>query len=91
MESIALTKGDQIAVCHFNDSPASPPRETQRDADRVLPGDGCVDLRRFVALLRQVGYNRWLSLELFREDLWAQNPLDVAKLGLEKMRAVVET
>ncbi|MEX2286898.1 MAG: hypothetical protein WD648_07405 [Planctomycetaceae bacterium] len=40
--------------------------------------------------LRQIGYDRWLSLELFREDLWAKNPCDVAREGLEKMHAMAE-
>jgi sugar phosphate isomerase/epimerase len=81
---------EQIAICHFNDSPTVPPREQQHDRDRVYPGDGHVDLKRMLALLRQIGYNRWLSLELFREDLWARDPEEVARVGLEKMRAVAE-
>jgi sugar phosphate isomerase/epimerase len=43
-----------------------------------------------VALLKQIGYDRFVSLELFREDLWQRNPLEVARIGLEKMRAVCE-
>jgi len=90
VESIANTRADQIAICHFNDAPQDPPREQQHDPDRVFPGDGHLDLKRMLALLRQVNYNRWLSLELFREDLWAQDPREVARTGLEKMRSVVE-
>ncbi len=90
VESIAKTRSEQIAICHFNDVPESPPREQQRDPDRVYPGDGHFDLQRMLALLRQVNYNRWLSLELFRDDLWAQDPREVAHVGLEKMRSVVE-
>ncbi|MDB5385224.1 MAG: Xylose isomerase [Planctomycetaceae bacterium] len=89
-ESIALLKSEQIAICHFNDTPASPPRLQQHDKDRVYPGDGHLDLKRMLNLLRQIGYNRWLSLELFREDLWASDPREVARVGLEKMQAVVE-
>jgi 2-keto-myo-inositol isomerase len=89
-EGIAQLDGRQIAVCHFNDSPASPPAHQLTDSDRVLPGEGVVDLKRFLALVAGTGYNRWLSLELFREDLWRRDPLEVAKLGLEKMRAVCE-
>jgi sugar phosphate isomerase/epimerase len=89
-ESIARLKGDQIAISHFNDTPASPPRVEQHDHSRVLPGEGHLDLQRYLDLLRQVGYRRWLSLELFREDLWSRDPREVAKLGLEKMRAVAE-
>ncbi len=89
-ESIAKLQGDQIAISHFNDTPASPPRVEQHDHSRVLPGEGHLDLKRYLDLLRQVGYRHWLSLELFREDLWSRDPREVAKLGLEKMRHVAE-
>ena len=55
-----------------------------------MPGDGCIDLKRYCDLLRQTGYNRWLSLELFREDLWEQDPREVARIGLDKMRSAAE-
>lgn len=90
MESILKLKESQIAICHFNDSPTIPPREQQHDRDRVYPGDGHVNLKHMLDLLRQIGYRRWLSLELFREDLWQRDPLEVARVGLEKMRAVAE-
>lgn len=89
-ESIAKLKDSQIAISHFNDTPASPPRQQQHDHSRVMPGEGHLDLGRYLDLLRQVGYRRWLSLELFREDLWSRDPREVATLGLEKMRAVAE-
>lgn len=89
-ESIANLKEQQIAIFHFNDAPVSPPRAQQHDKDRVYPGDGHLDLKRQLDLLRKIGYKRWLSLELFRPDLWAKDPLEVATVGLEKMRAVAE-
>jgi 2-keto-myo-inositol isomerase len=91
LESIALLDESQIAVSHFNDAPADPPRQQQHDPDRVLPGEGHLDLRRYVQLLSATGYRRWLSLELFREDLWRADPLEVARTGLARMRAVVES
>lgn len=91
IESISKLTADQIAVSHFNDAPADPPRDTQRDPDRVMPGDGIVDLKLYCDRLREIGYEGFLSLELFREDLWQQDPLEVARIGLEKMRAVAES
>ncbi len=91
IESIALLKPNQIAIAHFNDSPAFPPRTLQQDADRVMPGDGIVDLKLFCRLLKQTSYDRHLSLELFNRNLWAKDPEEVARTGLEKMRAVVES
>lgn len=90
VDSIAKLRGGQIAVAHFNDTPATPDREHQRDGDRVMPGDGHLDVRRYLTLLAGTGYRGWLSLELFREDLWARDPLEVARVGLAKMRGVVE-
>lgn len=90
-ESLLKLPGERIAVCHFNDAPKDPPRPQQHDKDRVMPGDGHLDLSKMVRYLKQVGYNRWLSLELFRPDLWEEDPREVAIRGLEKMRAVVES
>jgi 2-keto-myo-inositol isomerase len=90
LDSLTKLPGNRIAICHFNDAPRQPPRAEQHDKDRVYPGDGHLDLHKMIRLLAQVGYDRWLSLELFREDLWAQDPGEVARRGLEKMKAVVQ-
>jgi len=89
--SISKLRGDQIAISHFNDTPSSPPRLEQHDHSRVMPGDGHLDLKQWCRLLNETGYRGYLSLELFREDLWARDPREVAKLGLEKMRASAES
>jgi len=90
VESIAKLTASQIAVSHFNDVPSDPPREVQHDKDRVMPGDGHFDLKRYVKLLGQVGYEGFLSLELFRENLWALDPMEVALVGMQQMREIVE-
>lgn len=90
IESIGKLAADQIAISHFNDAPGHPPAHEQRDPDRVMPGDGVIDLKRYCHLLAATGYDRWLSLELFREDLWQRDPREVARLGLDRMRAVAE-
>lgn len=89
--SLKKLRGDQIAISHFNDAPASPPRLEQHDHSRVLPGQGHLNLKEWVGLLRDAGYDRWLSLELFNQELWNRDAKEVAKLGLETMRAVVES
>ncbi|MCA9052459.1 MAG: sugar phosphate isomerase/epimerase [Planctomycetaceae bacterium] len=89
-EMIAQLRPEQIAICHFDDAPASPPAGEQRDPDRVMPGEGIIPLGRFLDLLQQIGYSGWVSLELFREDLWQRDPLEVAREGLAKMRGVCE-
>jgi sugar phosphate isomerase/epimerase len=81
---------ERISIFHWNDAPAQPPRQTQTDNDRVLPGEGILNLSGLAARLRKIGYNRFLSLEIFHRGYWEQDPLHVAALGLQKMKASVE-
>lgn len=89
--SLSLLKADQIAISHFNDTPSTPPRLQQHDHSRVLPGKGHLNLKQWIDLLKKSGYNRWLSLELFSEELWARDPKEVAKIGLDAMKSVAES
>ena len=78
-----------IQVFHLNDYPADPPRETIGDRDRVMPGDGIAPLARIIRDLYDNGSEAVLSLELFSPAYWEKDPLEVAKTGLAKMKAVV--
>ena len=86
-----MIPGDRVAICHFNDSPELPPREQQHDKDRVFPGDGHVDLKAMVQYLREIQFNGCISLELFNPAYWEMDLEEVARIGLEKMRTVVES
>ena len=90
IEDLLTISGKQMSIFHINDVPAQPDPLTQTDADRVLPGDGIVDLRHVIAILRQIGYCGPLSLELFNPELWTKNPLDVVQTGLDRIRMLVE-
>lgn len=80
---------ERIAHHHFNDAPDHKPRGSQTDPDRVMPGDGVIDLDAEVEMLREKGYadrNGTVSLELFNRDLWTKDPNDVLKVGMERMQ-----
>jgi sugar phosphate isomerase/epimerase len=79
-----------IQVFHLNDYPADPPRETIGDRDRVYPGDGIAPLRQILQDLHANHNGAVLSLELFNPTYWKQDPLQVAKTGLVKMKAAVK-
>jgi 2-keto-myo-inositol isomerase len=78
-----------IQVLHMNDYPADPPRDRIGDRDRVMPGDGIAPITQIIRDLCTVGNRAVLSLELFNPDYWKQDPLEVAKIGLAKMKAAV--
>jgi sugar phosphate isomerase/epimerase len=89
--ALPLVAGSAMHCFHMNDYPASPPRESIKDADRVYPGEGVAPLAQILRDLFATGFRGTLSLELFNPEYWKQDALEVARTGLEKMkRAVAE-
>ena len=86
---LRMISSEAIQVFHMNDYPKEPPRATIKDADRVYPGDGIAPLGDILRTLFSNGFHGVLSLELFNPEYWKQDPLDVAKKGLEKMKESV--
>ncbi|HEV3263001.1 MAG TPA: sugar phosphate isomerase/epimerase family protein [Gemmataceae bacterium] len=89
LNGLRLLSGEAFHVIHVNDYPAKPSRALITDAQRVYPGDGVAPLKSILRDLRAIGFRGMLSLELFNRDYWKQDPLVVARTGLEKMRSLV--
>lgn len=82
--------GDAIAIFQFNDAPASPAKAQLKDEHRVFPGDGILPLEQCLRDLRDIGFQRCVSLELYNPAYWRRDPLEVAVEGREKTLAVIE-
>jgi 2-keto-myo-inositol isomerase len=80
---------ERIAHYHINDAAPGIPSGSQKDPDRVMIGDGVIDLASELGLLREKGYDKWISLELFNESWWVKDPAETARIGLERMRALL--
>lgn len=78
-----------ISHYHIDDADPQIPRYEQLDPDRVMVGDGVIDLKSELTLLKDKGYDKWLSLELFSQSWWDRDPLDTARIGLERMTELV--
>jgi sugar phosphate isomerase/epimerase len=91
LEGLRLLRGSALPVLHCNDYPAQPPRAAISDAQRVYPGDGIAPLKTIFRTLREIGFRGMLSLELFNRDYWKQDAATVARTGLQKMRAAVQS
>lgn len=87
---LKLLSGTGLHVFHMNDYPSEPGQAEITDAHRVYPGDGVAPLKAILRDLEANGFRGMLSLELFNRDYWKQDPLSVARTGLDKMRAVVQ-
>ena len=80
---------DKIAHYHIDDAAPGIPSGEQTDPDRVMLGEGQIDLAEEIRILRDKGYDKWISLELFNADWWAKDPNEVARIGIEKMRELL--
>ncbi len=86
---LRLLSGNAIHVIHTNDYPDKISREAIKDSDRVFPGDGVAPLKTIFRDLRDAGFRGTLSIELFNPTYWRQEPATVARVALEKTRALV--
>jgi len=73
---------ERIVVVHFDDAPNLPPDQI-RDNQRLLPGEGVIDLTAFLHALQKIGYRDSLSIEVFGRGLKEMPPAESAKLCLE--------
>ncbi len=85
-EDIVAAGRDRIVHVHFNDSPNLPPEQI-RDNQRLLPGEGVINLVGFLRALHTIGYTDALSVEVFGR-LKDAPPEEAAKLGLTSSLAV---
>ncbi|MGI9071399.1 MAG: sugar phosphate isomerase/epimerase family protein [Bryobacteraceae bacterium] len=86
-EDIVSAGRDRIVHVHFDDSANLPPEQI-RDDQRLMPGEGVIDLVGFLKALQKIGYRDALSVEVFGRGLKNMTPEAAAKLGLETSRAV---
>lgn len=86
LDDLRQVSADRISHYHIDDAHPDKPARTQTDPDRVMLGEGQIDLVSEIQVLRDIGYSGTVSLELFNADLWARDPKEVLKVGIERMR-----
>jgi sugar phosphate isomerase/epimerase len=85
-DDIVAAGRDRIVHVHFNDAPNLPPDQI-RDNQRLLPGEGVINLTGFLRALQTIGYTDALSVEVFGR-LKDVPPEEAAKMGLEASLSV---
>jgi len=85
-----LTAGkSRIVVVHFDDAAKQAPDDV-RDNQRLLPGEGVIDLNSFLHALKKIGYEDSLSIEVFGRGLKEMPPSESALLCLSAGRAALK-
>jgi 2-keto-myo-inositol isomerase len=88
IDSLYALDARRLAVFHINDVEPVP-REHITDAHRLFPGDGVIPLRDIIAAVRAIGYEGVASVEIFRPEYWAREPLAVAREAYAKAKRVL--
>jgi sugar phosphate isomerase/epimerase len=83
--------GEKIMYVHINDAPDRP-LDKQQDMQRLLPGEGVIELPRLLRALQKKGYAGCVSVEVFNNDLKKLDPdiaANAARVALAKVLAKV--
>lgn len=72
----------KLFIFHINDA-EDLPKETLTDAHRLYPGTGILPIREIKAAFDRIGYDRMVSIEIFRPEYWNHDPYEVARLSRE--------
>ncbi len=81
---------ERIVHVHINDAPDRPVDE-QVDGERLLPGEGVIDLKGFLGCLKRKGYPGAIAVETFSAELRKLSPDDAArkaKAALDRVLAL---
>lgn len=77
-EAIDKMKPEKLFIFHINDA-ENLPKENLTDAHRLYPGTGILPIREIKAHFDKIGYDRMVSIEIFRPEYWNQDPYEVAR------------
>ena len=89
-EDLGLLSPQNLAFVQLSDV-SGVPRELAGDADRIFPGEGDFLLKPLMQQIRAIGYDGWVSLELFNPTLWQLKPAQVAELGLASLQRLLDS
>lgn len=83
-EEVKKIPVDLLLIVHINDCEGLP-LERLTDKNRLYPGEGIMPLVEYLAALREINYQGYLSVELFREEYRRKGPEALAKRSYETL------
>jgi len=87
-DDVARLPGERLLIVHINDA-EDLPAEQLTDAHRLYPGLGVLPLAGYLGALREVGYDGYLSVELFRPEYWADEHERIIRTAKQHLDGVL--
>jgi len=88
LEDIKKIPVEKLFLVHINDV-ESLPREELNDGHRLYTGLGVIPLVDELRILKEKGYRGFLSVEIFREEYWKENPEKISMDAKKNLDAVL--
>ncbi len=80
-----------VSMLHINDVDPFIQREIYRDRDRIMPGDGMLDLVKFINIAKEIGFSGVVSLGVYNRKLWERDSLEVCREGYTKTMSILQS
>ncbi|MFA9381218.1 MAG: sugar phosphate isomerase/epimerase family protein [Acetanaerobacterium sp.] len=87
-DDIRQINPDKIFIAHINDAEKLPFARIDQ-MHRCMPGDGRIDVARYIECLRGTGYDGLVSVEVLNPTIWAKGPEVVIPEAYEKARKII--
>jgi 2-keto-myo-inositol isomerase len=91
MDSFKDIPLDKIALLHISDATNDFQRNKYKDRNRVMPGDGIIDLKKFCNIAKEKNFQGDISLGVYNYNNWDKDPFLLAKNGYDKLKRTVES
>jgi 2-keto-myo-inositol isomerase len=88
LEDLRNTDFSKVFLFHINDVEDYIPG-IMLDEDRVFPGDGVIDLKSILKIIKEKGFSDHASIEVFRPEYYQLEAEDVVKTAKEKTLKVL--
>lgn len=89
-KDIKIVGPDKIFVVHLDDG-EDLPLEVLDHCHRCFPGEGVIDLKNYIKNLKDVGYDRMISIETLRPEYWKKDAEWVIRRGYETTKKLLES
>ncbi|RLE92622.1 MAG: isomerase, partial [Thermoprotei archaeon] len=90
LDHLREVPGDKLFFVHINDC-EDLPRDKLADKHRLFCGEGVIPLVDVLKIFREKGYEGYLSVEIFREEYWKMNVLEIAKKAYSSLVKVASS
>ncbi len=88
-EAIETLDPEKLFIFHINDA-EDLPKIDLTDAHRLYPGMGILPIKEIKKRFDKIGYDRMVSIEIFRPEYWDADPFEVAKKAKAATERVLE-